>query len=61
MLYASIMPIHGIGPCRMTKVYMREAPLLRAIARTCYALRMPGPYLVQRFEQGRMVGQSLQD
>lgn len=61
MLRATIMPVKGSGPCRTTKLYTRESTLLSAIKRECRRLRMPGPYLVTRYEGERMLSSTLED
>lgn len=61
MIRATIMPIKGVGPCRTTKLYTRESSLALAIKRECQRLRMPGPYLVTRYDGERMIESRLED
>ena len=61
MFYARLMPVHGAGVDRCTRMCKDKRAMERAIRQQCYAIRDPGPYLVTRYEQGTMIGSSLED
>ena len=65
MFYARLMPVRGAGVDRCTRMCKdkraMERAMERAIRQQCYAIRDPGPYLVTRYEQGTMIGSTLED
>lgn len=55
MRYARIMAVKGPTVDRRTNVYLTERGLERAIAGQIKAMRTPGPYMVERYIDGKRV------
>lgn len=58
MMYARVMPMKGSSIDRRTPTYKSERTLLLGIKREVKRLRQPGPYLVMKYDSGRLIGSS---